>query len=81
MTRMKLTEYESRRLADAIAAECRAMGGRGRGAIPRESRSRIRAQMLRVILDEREADKKRGMAQAEGREPEDTFRWQPQRRR
>ncbi|EDR7079877.1 hypothetical protein V3049_004774 [Salmonella enterica subsp. enterica serovar Muenchen] len=42
---------------------------------------RIRARVLKAILDERTADRKRDAAQAEGREPENTFTGQPQRRR
>jgi len=75
MKRQKLTEYESRRLADALAAEVRAMGLHGRVRMPQETRRRIREQVLKIILAEREA------AQAQGLEPEDTFSWQPQRRR
>ncbi|AYU97724.1 MULTISPECIES: hypothetical protein [Enterobacter] len=81
MKRQKLTEYESRRLADAIAAEVRAMGLHGRVRMPQETRRRIREQVLKIILAEREADKKREAAQAQGLEPEDTFSWRPQRRR
>lgn len=75
MKRQKLTESEARRLADAIAAEVRAMGLHGRIRMPQETRRRIRAQVLKTILAEREA------AQAQGLEPEDTFNWQPQRHR
>lgn len=57
MKRQKLTEYESRRLADAIAAEVRAMGLHGRVRMPQETRRRIREQVLKIILAEREADK------------------------
>ncbi|HBI5523602.1 TPA: hypothetical protein L6A21_32800 [Pseudomonas aeruginosa] len=81
MKRQRLTEAEERRLAEAIAAEVRAMGLHGRVRMPQETRRRIREQVLKAIFAEREADKKRETALAAGREPEDTFTWQPQRRR
>lgn len=66
MKRQKLTEYESRRLADAIAAEVRAMGLHGRVRMPQETRRRIREQVLKIILAEREADKKTGSGTGAG---------------
>ncbi|EPO3921889.1 hypothetical protein ACT99I_004544 [Salmonella enterica subsp. houtenae serovar [1],40:z4,z23:-] len=81
MKRQRLTEAEERRLADAIAAEVRAMGLRGRVRMPQETRHRIRKQVLKAIFAEREANKKREAALAAGQEPEDAFTWQPQRRR
>lgn len=82
MKHQHLTEAETRRLAEAIAAEARALGFVGKEKkMPKETKRRIRARVLKAILDERTADRKRDTAQAEGREPEDTFTWQPQRRR
>lgn len=66
MRHQKLTEAE----------ECRL----GRRAYE-ETKRRIRARVLKAILDERTAARKRDAALAEGREPEDAFTWQPQRRR
>lgn len=81
MKRQRLTEAEERRLAEAIAAEVRAMGLHGRVRMPQETRRRIREKVLKAIFAEREAGKKRETALATGREPEDTFTRQPQRRR
>ncbi|EEO7208516.1 hypothetical protein G6K67_004715 [Salmonella enterica subsp. enterica serovar Rubislaw] len=81
MKRQKLTENEERRLGEAIAAEARAMGLTKKDRMPQETRRRIRARVLKAILDERTADKKREKALAAGQEPEDVFTWQPQRRR
>lgn len=81
MKRQRLTEAEERRLAEAIAAEARAMGLRGKDRMPQETRRRIRARVLKNILDERTAGRKREAALAAGLAPEDTFTWQPQRRR
>ncbi|EHL8715082.1 TPA: hypothetical protein NNT20_004808, partial [Salmonella enterica] len=49
--------------------------------MPQETKRRIRARVLKAILDERTAARKRDAALSEGREPEDAFTWQPQRRR
>lgn len=82
MKHQRLTEAEERRLAEAIAAEARALGFVGKEKkMPKETKRRIRARILKTILDERTADRKREEALAAGREPEDTFAWQPQRRR
>ncbi|ENN6995743.1 hypothetical protein ACAH15_005115 [Salmonella enterica] len=81
MKHQRLTEAEERRLAEAIAAEARALGFVGKEKIPKETKRRIRARVLKAILDERTAARKREEALAAGREPEDTFAWQPQRRR
>lgn len=81
MKRQRLTEAEERRLAEAIAAEARAMGLTKKDRMPQETKRRIRARVLKAILGERTASRKREAAQAAGREPEDTFSWQPQRRR
>ncbi|EHC5874463.1 hypothetical protein JZC82_005041 [Salmonella enterica subsp. enterica serovar 4,[5],12:i:-] len=77
MKRQRLTESEERRLAEAIAAEARAMGLKGKDRMPQEKRRRIRARVLKNILD----DRKRDEAQAEGMTQKTTFTWQPQRRR
>nr|BEK81582.1 hypothetical protein EATA8330_44770 [Enterobacter asburiae] len=50
MKLQKLTEYESCRLADAIAAEVRATGLHGRVRMPQETRRRIRERVLKIIL-------------------------------
>ncbi|EOD6656642.1 hypothetical protein ACFE4M_004647 [Salmonella enterica] len=82
MKHQHLTEAETRRLAEAIAAEARALGFVGKEKkMPKETKRRIRARVLKAILDDRTAARKREEAQAAGREPEDTFAWQPQRRR
>ncbi|EIT8342468.1 hypothetical protein L3I44_004807 [Salmonella enterica subsp. enterica serovar Cotham] len=49
--------------------------------MPKETKRRIRALVLKAILDERTAARKREKALAAGQEPEDVFTWQPQRRR
>lgn len=81
MKRQRLTEAEERRLAEAIAAEARAMGLRGKDRMPQETRRRIRTRVLKSIIDERTAGRKREVALTAGQEPEDAFTWQPQRRR
>ncbi|HGA4962733.1 TPA: hypothetical protein ACISWK_004447 [Salmonella enterica subsp. enterica serovar Chester] len=82
MKRQRLTEAEERRLAQAMAAEVRAMGLTKKDRMPQETRRRIRARVLKAILDERTAGRKRETALAEGREPEDAFfTWRPRRRR
>ncbi|EAV4917059.1 hypothetical protein E4N02_24695 [Salmonella enterica] len=81
MKRQRLTEAEERRLAQAIAAEVRAMGLTKKDRMPQETKRRIRAQVLKKILDERTVGRKREAALATGQEPEDTFTRQPQRRR
>lgn len=74
MKHQKLTENEARRLGEAIAAEARALGFVGKEKkMPKEIKRRIRARVLKAILDERTADRKRDAVLAEGREPEDTF--------
>ncbi|MBA3132759.1 hypothetical protein CBZ94_004885 [Salmonella enterica] len=53
MKRQKLTEAEERRLGEAIAAEARAMGFIGKEKkMPQETKRRIRARILKAILDE-----------------------------
>lgn len=82
MKHQKLTEAEERRLGEAIAAEARALGFVGKEKkMPQETKRRIRARVLKAILDERTAARKREKALAAGQEPEDVFTWQPQRRR
>lgn len=55
MKRQRLTGAEERRLAEAMAAEARAMGLTKKDRMPQETRRRIRARMLKAILDERTA--------------------------
>ncbi|EHW1683185.1 hypothetical protein K2805_005053 [Salmonella enterica] len=81
MKRQRLTEAEERRLAEAMAAEARAMGLTKKDRMPQETRRRIRARVLEAVLDERTAGRNQEAALAAGQEPEDTFTWQPQRRR
>ena len=81
MKHLRLTEAEERRLAEAIAAEARALGLTKKDKMPRETKRRLRARILKAILDERTANRKREAALSVGQEPEDTFTWQPQRRR
>lgn len=82
MKHQKLTKDEAYRLGEAIAAEARAMGFVGKEKkMPKETKRRIRARVLKAILDERTAARKREKALAAGQEPEDVFTWQPQRRR
>ncbi|EGG3071101.1 hypothetical protein MOR33_004983 [Salmonella enterica] len=80
MKHQKLTEAEERRLSEVIAAEARAMGFVGKEKkMPKETKRRIRERVLKAILDERTAARKREKALAAGQEPEDAFTWQPQR--
>ncbi len=81
MKHLRLTEAEERRLAEAIAAEARALGLTKKEKMPRETKRRLRARILKTILDERTANRKREAALAAGQEPDDTFTWQPQHRR
>ncbi|WP_218077192.1 hypothetical protein [Escherichia coli] len=81
MKHLRLTEAEERRLAEAIAAEARALGLAKKEKMPRETKRRLRARILKAILDERTANRKREAALAAGQEPDDTFTWHPQRRR
>lgn len=81
MKHQRLTEAEERRLAEAIAAEARALGLTKKDKMPRETKRRLRARVLKTILDERAASKRREAALAAGQEPEDSFTWKPQRRR
>ncbi|OIN32462.1 hypothetical protein AO411_2028575 [Salmonella enterica subsp. enterica serovar Sarajane] len=81
MKHQRLTEAEERRLAEAIAAEARALGFVGKEKMPKETKRRIRARTLKKILDDRTAAREQEEAQAAGREAEDTFAWRPQRRR
>ncbi|KAB0014906.1 hypothetical protein F7F33_20910, partial [Escherichia coli] len=52
MKRHRLTEAEERRLAEAIAAEARAMGLTKKDKMPQETKRRLRARILKAILDE-----------------------------
>ncbi len=81
MKHQRLTEAEERRLAETIAAEARVLGLTKKDKMPRETKRRLRARVLKAILDERTASRKQKTALAAGQEPEDTFTWQPQRRR
>ena len=81
MKRQKLTEAEERRLAEAIAAEARAIGLTKKDKMPQETKRRLRARILKAILDERTASKKREATLTAGQDPDDTFTWQPLRRR
>ncbi|EHR8377273.1 hypothetical protein K5Z09_004973 [Escherichia coli] len=81
MKHQRLTEAEERRLAEAIAAEARALGLTKKDKMPRETKRRLRARVLKTILDERAASRRREAALAAGQEPEDSFTWKPQRRR
>lgn len=81
MKHQRLTEAEERRLAEAIAAEARALGLTKKDKMPRETKRRLRARVLKAILDERAASRRREAALAAGQEPEDSFTWKPQRRR
>ncbi|VEW02849.1 hypothetical protein CRJUMX01_1970002 [Escherichia coli] len=58
MKRQKLTEAEERRLAEAIAAEARALGLTKKDKMPQETKRRLRARILKAILDERTASGK-----------------------
>ncbi|WP_250207635.1 hypothetical protein [Escherichia coli] len=51
MKRHRLTEAEERRLAEAIAAEARAMGLTKKDKMPQETKRRLRARILKAILD------------------------------
>ena len=81
MKRQRLTEAEAHRLAEAMAAEARALGFTGKDRMPQETRRRIRGRVLKKILDDRAAGRKREAALPAGQAPEDTFTWQPRRRR
>lgn len=81
MKRHRLTEAEERRLAEAIAAEARAMGLTKKDKMPQETKRRLRARILKAILDERMASKNREATLTAGQDPDDTFTWQPLRRR
>ncbi len=58
MKRQRLTEAEERRLAEAIAAEARALGLTKKDKMPQETKRRLRARILKAILDERTASGK-----------------------
>lgn len=81
MKHHRLTEAEERRLAEAIAAEARAMGLTKKDKMPQETKRRLRARILKAILDERTASKNREATLTAGQDPDDTFTWQPLRRR
>ncbi|EPE7682094.1 hypothetical protein ACSOPP_004993 [Escherichia coli] len=81
MKRHRLTEAEERRLAETIAAEARAMGLTKKDKMPQETKRRLRARILKAILDERTASKNREATLTAGQDPDDTFTWQPLRRR
>ncbi|WP_244559056.1 hypothetical protein [Escherichia coli] len=81
MKRHRLTEAEERRLAEAIAAEARAMGLTKKDKMPQETKRRLRARILKAILDERTASKNREATLTAGQDPDDTFPWQPLSRR
>ncbi|EJH1858676.1 hypothetical protein NCU25_005194, partial [Escherichia coli] len=49
MKRHRLTEAEERRLAEAIAAEARAMGLTKKDKMPQETKRRLRARILKAI--------------------------------
>ena len=81
MKRHRLTEAEERRLAEAIAAEARAMGLTKKDKMPQETKRRLRARILKAILDERTASKNREATLTAGQDPDVTVTWQPLRRR
>ncbi len=60
MKRQRLTEAEERRLAEAIAAEARALGLTKKDKMPQETKRRLRARILKAILDERTYQQKAG---------------------
>ncbi len=74
MKHQKLTEAEERRLAEAIAAEARALGLTSKKRMPVETKRRIRARVMTAILDDRLASESQLVA-------EKTFSWKPQIRR
>ncbi|OSJ96346.1 hypothetical protein L082_27325, partial [Escherichia coli SHECO001] len=49
--------------------------------MPQETKRRLRARILKAILDERTASKNREATLTAGQDPDDTFTWQPLRRR
>ncbi|WP_106661844.1 hypothetical protein [Escherichia coli] len=81
MKRQRLNDAEERRLAEAIAAEARAMRLTKKDKMPQETKRRLRARILKAILDERTASKNREATLTAGQDPDDTFTWQPLRRR
>ncbi|KXR77299.1 hypothetical protein [Escherichia coli] len=58
MKRQRLTEAEER----PIAAEARALGLTKKDKMPQETKRRLRARILKAILDERTASRKREAA-------------------
>lgn len=77
----KLTSAEENRLADAFAATAIAMGMKGNQKLPKEIKQQVRDRVLRAIEDERKAQTARDARRQASEAAENTFTWQPQRRR
>ncbi|RZN44208.1 hypothetical protein [Escherichia sp. E13S3] len=81
MKRRKLTPTEEKRLADAFVATAIAMGLKGNPKLPQEIKRRVRVQVLIDIENERKAQAAQSARRQEFEAGENTFTWQPQRRR
>ena len=81
MKRRKLTPAEEKRIADAFVATAIAMGLKGNKKLPQEIKRRVRAQVLSAIENERKAQAAHDARRQEFEAGENTFTWQPLRRR
>ena len=81
MSWMKLTEAERKRINDAYAAQAAQLKLSGRVVLPREVKRKVRVKVLRMIRAERKARTAKAQRTKAYRAAENTFTWQPARRR
>ncbi|HEL8012958.1 TPA: hypothetical protein U0A13_004974 [Escherichia coli] len=77
----QLTFDERKRIAEAYAAQAEALQLSDVKKLPREVKRKTRSQVLRMIFAERQARAAKAVRTREYRAAEETFTWQPMRRR
>jgi hypothetical protein len=78
---VKLTQTERKRLNDAYVEQAAQLQLSGREELPRDVKRKVRADVLRMIRAERKARSAKALRTKVYRAAENTFTWQPARRR
>lgn len=81
MKHQKLTPAEEKRLAEAFVAQAMAMGLKANKKLPGAIKAQVRERVLNTIRAEREALKQQEARRTEYEAAENSFSWQPLRRR
>ncbi|HFH0421979.1 TPA: hypothetical protein ACGHOC_004684 [Salmonella enterica subsp. enterica serovar Bovismorbificans] len=77
----RLSAGECKRISDAYAAQRATLHLSDREALPKEVKRKVRRIALKMIFAEREARAAKAQRTKEYRAAEETFTWQPVRRR